>query len=117
MIVIGITGSIGMGKTTAANMLRDMNIPVHDSDASVHMLLGAEGAAVAEVGRKFPATVKQDEAGRDYIDRQALGRVVFGDRNRKRELEEILHPLVRGLSDAFKEDMRKKAHKIIALDI
>jgi dephospho-CoA kinase len=117
MIVIGITGSIGMGKTTAANMLREMGIPVHDSDASVHKLLGPDGAGVAVVAQKFPEAVRTDEAGHSYIDRQALGRIVFGDRNKKRELEEILHPMVRAESDAFKEEMRQKAHKIIALDI
>jgi dephospho-CoA kinase len=117
MIVIGITGSIGMGKTTAANMLRDMGIPVHDSDAAVHELLGPEGGAVAEVGALFPEALKKDAAGRDYIDRQALGRVVFADRRKKRALEQVLHPLVREKSDAFKTEMRQKAHKIIALDI
>jgi dephospho-CoA kinase len=117
MIVIGITGSIGMGKTTAANMLREMGIPVHDSDASVHALLGPDGGAVTAVGAKFPEALKTDPAGRNYIDRQVLGRIVFGDRQKKRDLEEILHPLVRADSDAFKEEMRKKANKIIALDI
>ncbi|TAL37164.1 MAG: dephospho-CoA kinase [Alphaproteobacteria bacterium] len=117
MIVIGITGSIGMGKTTAANMLKEMGIPVHDSDASVHALLGPDGGAVTAVAAKFPEVLQKDAAGRSYIDRQVLGRIVFGDRQKKRELEEILHPLVRAESDAFKEEMRKKAHKIIALDI
>ena len=117
MIVIGITGSIGMGKTTAANMLREMDIPVHDSDASVHALLGPDGGAVTAVGKKFPEALQTDAAGRSYIDRQVLGRIVFGDRQKKRDLEEILHPLVRADSDAFKEEMRKKAHKIVALDI
>ncbi|MEZ0226936.1 MAG: dephospho-CoA kinase [Alphaproteobacteria bacterium] len=117
MIVIGITGSIGMGKTTAANMLRDMGIPVHDSDASVHTLLGPDGGAVTAVGNKFPEALQKDAAGRSYIDRQVLGRIVFGDRQKKRDLEEILHPLVRADSDAFKDEMRKKANKIIALDI
>jgi dephospho-CoA kinase len=117
MIVIGITGSIGMGKTTAANMLREMGIPVHDSDASVHKLLGPDGVAVPVVGKKFPEALQKDAAGREFIDRQALGRIVFADRQKKRELEEILHPMVRAESDGFKEEMKKKAHKIVALDI
>ncbi len=117
MITIGITGSIGMGKTTAANMLRELGIPVHDSDASVHKLLGPDGAAVPLVAKQFPEVVQKDAAGRDYVDRQALGRIVFGDRKKKRALEEILHPMVRAESDAFKEEMRKKAHRMIALDI
>ena len=56
--VIGLTGSIGMGKTTAANMLREMGIPVHDSDASVHALLGPGGKAVSSVGKEFPEALK-----------------------------------------------------------
>ena len=83
MIVIGITGSIGMGKTTAANMLREMGIPVHDSDASVHKLLGPDGAGVALVAQKLHEAVRTDEVGHSYIDHQALGRIVFSDRNTK----------------------------------
>lgn len=117
MIVVGITGSIGMGKTTAANMLREMNIPVHDSDASVHFLLGPNGAAVNAVARMFPETLQLDDKQRPFIDRQLLGRLVFGDRKKKKQLEDLLHPMVRAESDAFKEEMAKRAHKIIALDI
>lgn len=117
MIVVGITGSIGMGKTTVANMLREMSIPVHDSDASVHKLLGPDGGAVPPVGRLFPEALKIDDDRRGYIDRQILGRIIFEDRNDKKKLEEILHPLVRAESDRFKEEMMKRGHKVIALDI
>ena len=115
--VIGITGSIGMGKTTAAEMLRGMDIPVHDSDAAVHALLGPNGKAVAPVGKVFPDALKVDKKGGSYIDRAALGRIVFSDRKKKRELEGILHPMVRAESDAFIADMIRQAHNIVALDI
>ena len=115
--VIGITGSIGMGKTTAAGMLREMDIPVHDSDASVHALLGPNGKAVSLVGKEFPEALRLNEKGDPYIDRQILGRTVFGDRKKKAKLEEILHPMVRAESDAFVAEMIKKAHNIVALDI
>ncbi len=117
MIVIGITGSIGMGKTTASDMLREMDIPVHDSDATVHRLLSAGGAGVMPVGNKFPAAMKNDANGMAYIDRPVLGRIVFADRHKKKELEEILHPLVRAESDKFKEEMKKRGRTIIGLDI
>lgn len=117
IIVIGITGSIGMGKSTAADMLRDMGVPVHDSDASVHRLLGPKGRAVHFVGKKFPEALKKDAAGDAYIDRQLLGRIVFADRQNKRALEEILHPMVREESDAFVADMRRAGHDLVALDI
>jgi dephospho-CoA kinase len=115
--VIGITGSIGMGKTTASEMLREMGIPVHDSDAVVHQLMGPGGKAVPLVGNKFPEALRTNAAGEPYIDRQILGRIVFADRQKKRSLEEILHPLVRQESDSFIEEMRQKAHDIVALDI
>lgn len=117
MIVLGITGSIGMGKSTVSRMLVDMGIPVHDADAAVHKLLAADGAGVAPVGALFPEALKQDELGRDYIDRQTLGRSVFADRQKKKALEDILHPMVRAESDAFKDENRKKGVAMVALDI
>lgn len=117
MIVIGITGSIGMGKSTVAGMLGEMGIPVHDSDAAVHFLLGTDGAAVETVGKAFPEALAQNAEGKNFIDRQILGRSVFADRHKKKELEDILHPMVRAQSDAFKEEMKKRGHTMVALDI
>jgi len=117
MIVIGITGSIGMGKSTAAEMLRDLGVPIHDSDASVHRLLGPDGGAVKAVGEKFPEALKKGSDGKTYIDRKILGRAVFADRKKKKTLEDILHPMVRSESDRFKEIMEEKGHDVIALDI
>lgn len=117
MIVIGITGSIGMGKSTAAKILCDMGIPVHDSDTSVHNLLEPNGKAVFAVGEKFPNAIKMNKLGESYIDRQILGQNVFTDNQKKRTLEEILHPMVLEDSNSFIELMKKKNHRIIALDI
>lgn len=117
MIVLGITGSIGMGKTTASNILREMGVPVHDSDASVHFLLGPDGAAVGPVSQMFPEALQVNEEKKAYIDRQILGRIVFGDRKKKKALEDLLHPMVRAESDNFKKEMKKRANKMIALDI
>src|SRR5579862_3720495 len=88
MIVLGLTGSIGMGKSTAAAMLRRLGVPVHDADASVHRLIGPGGAAVKRVAAAFPGT--DGPAG---IDRGELGRRVFGDGAALRRLEAILHPM------------------------
>lgn len=117
MIVLGITGSIGMGKTTAAKMLVDMGIPVHDADAAVHELLGAGGNAVAAVGKEFPEALVTRDDGLQMIDRAVLGRIVFVDRARKKKLEDILHPMVRKMSDDFKEQHRQKGTPMVALDI
>ncbi len=117
MIVLGVTGSIGMGKSTVSNMFKDMGIPVHDADATVHSLLAAGGAGVAPVGAAFPDAVKRDDAGRDYIDRAALGKIVFADAAKKQALEKILHPMVQQDSAAFKAEMQQKGHKLIVFDI
>jgi len=117
MIVLGLTGSIGMGKSTAAKMLQDMGIPVHDSDATVHQLLGAGGAAVAPVKALVPESVALDEQGREYIDRKKLGARFFADPAVKKQVEEILFPLVRQSSDAFVAEKKKQGYTAVVLDI
>jgi dephospho-CoA kinase len=96
MIVLGLTGSIGMGKTTAANMLRTMGLSVCDSDALVHQLLGKSGAAVEAVAAGF-RNVVVDGA----VDRTALGKKVFADPASLKKLEAILHPLVQSAQARF----------------
>src|SRR3954469_5555226 len=88
VIVLGLTGSIGMGKSTAARMLRRLGVPLYDADAEVHRLLAPGGGAVRAVEAAFPG-VRNDAGG---IDRQKLGRQVFGDARALRRLEAILHP-------------------------
>ncbi len=117
MIVLGVTGSIGMGKSTVSKMLMDMGIPVHDADAAVHKLLAVGGAGVAPVGAAFPDALARDDAGRDYIDRAALGKIVFADAAQKKVLEQILHPMVQADSAAFKAEMQQKGHKLAVFDI
>jgi len=112
MIVVGLTGGIGMGKSTAAGMLRRLRVPVHDADATVHRLMAKGGAAVTPVAKLFP-DVLRDGA----IDRKALGRRVFGDRAALRRLEKILHPLVRRDQVAFLRRERLNGAPIAVLDI
>ncbi|MGE0650174.1 MAG: dephospho-CoA kinase [Alphaproteobacteria bacterium] len=94
--VLGLTGSIGMGKSTAAAMLSRLGVPVFSADACVHRLLSPGGAAVAAVAKAFPGTKKARG-----ISRAALGRAVFGDDAALQKLEEILHPMVRAREHAF----------------
>jgi dephospho-CoA kinase len=117
MIIIGLTGSIGMGKSTVAEMLRDRGVPVHDADAAVHRLLGPGGGAVGIVGQEFPGVTVVDGEGVAQIDRAALGRIVFADRAARKKLEELLHPLVRAQSDRFVADHRRQGAEMVALDI
>jgi dephospho-CoA kinase len=112
MKVLCLTGSVGMGKTTAARMLRRLGIPVHDADGEVHRLLGPGGAAVKAVEAAFPG-VKQGKA----IDRAALGRIVFGDPQALRRLEKILHPLVAKAERRFLARCRRERRPLVVLDI
>jgi dephospho-CoA kinase len=112
MKVLGLTGSLGMGKTTAARMLRDLGIPVHDADVEVHRLLGPGGAAVRAVEAAFPG-VKRGKS----IDRAALGRLVFADPKALRRLEKILHPLVRKAERKFLAQARRERRPLVVLDI
>ncbi|HEY2890467.1 MAG TPA: dephospho-CoA kinase [Dongiaceae bacterium] len=112
MKILCLTGSVGMGKTTAARMLRSMGIPVHDADAEVHRLLGRGGAAVKAVEAAFPG-VKSGRA----IDRAALGRIVFVDPAALKRLEAILHPLVRQAERKFLAQSRREHRRLVVLDI
>lgn len=112
MIVIGLTGSIGMGKSNAASMLRRLGLPVHDADAAVHRLLGPEGRAVKRVAAAFPQALSGNR-----IDRKRLGDLVFGDTPALRRLESILHPLVRESSRAFLMQAARRRAPIVVLDI
>jgi dephospho-CoA kinase len=112
MKILGLTGSIGMGKSTAAAMLRRLGVPVHDADATVHRLLGRGGAAVAAIGAAFPGVV-EDGA----VNRQELGRRVFGQPAELRRLEAILHPLVRRAETEFLKRQRRRHARLVVLDI
>jgi dephospho-CoA kinase len=112
MIVIGLTGSIGMGKSTAAQMFRRLGVPVEDSDAAVHALFAKGGAAVEPVGAAFPGVVKDGA-----VDRAALGTLVYGDPAALRTLESIVHPLVGRSRDAFLARMRARREPVVVLDI
>jgi dephospho-CoA kinase len=112
MIVLGLTGSVGMGKSTAAAMLRRLRVPVHDSDAEVHRLLGSGGRAVAAVAAAFPSARKGDG-----IDRPTLGRLVFGDAPALKRLEAILHPRVRTAQARFLAANRRRRAPVVVLDI
>ncbi|WCT73282.1 dephospho-CoA kinase [Sphingomonas naphthae] len=109
-IRIGLTGSIGMGKSTIAAMFRRLGVPVFDSDAEVHALQGPGGALVGAIERLFPGTT-----GPNGVDRAALGRAVLGDRAALRRLERLIHPAVRRRRALFLR--RHAARPMVVLDI
>lgn len=113
MIVLGLTGSIGMGKSTAAAVLRRLGVPVFDADAAVHRLIGKGGLAVAAVTSVFPDVRSPSGA----IDRQALADRVFGRPAALRRLEDILHPMVRQAERRFVAVTQARREPVVVLDI
>ena len=103
MKVLGLTGSIGMGKSTVAAMAARCGIPVFDADKTVHAALKAGGKAVASIARLFPHSYRDGA-----IDRAILGRAVFGDPAKLRQVESVLHPLVRQERAAFLALQRRR---------
>lgn len=112
MIVLGLTGSIGMGKSTASRMLAAMGAPVCDSDALVHGLLAKGGLAVAAIDAAFPGSVVDGA-----IDRRLLGAAVFRDSSALARLEAILHPMVRAAQRDFLAHAARRGVKVAVLDI
>jgi dephospho-CoA kinase len=113
MIVLGLTGSIGMGKSTAAAMFRRIGVPLFDADRAVHRLLAPGGAAVAPVTAAFPGSAN----AKGGIDHALLGGRVFGDAAALRRLEGILHPLVRKEERGFLALARARGAPLVVLDI
>lgn len=112
MIVLGLTGSIAMGKSTAADTFRRLGVPVHDADAAVHRLMAPGGAAVAPLAQEFPDALRNGA-----IDRSTLRRIVLADPKALKKLESILHPLVRRSERAFLARARMRRDPLVVLDI
>lgn len=110
MFILGLTGSIGMGKTATARLFAEEGVPVHDADASVHRLY--EGAAVAPIEAAFPGTTADGK-----VDREKLGRYVLQHPAELKKLEAIVHPLVREDENRFLAQARGERAPVVVLDI
>jgi dephospho-CoA kinase len=110
MLVLGLTGSIGMGKSTTAAMFRAAGAPVHDSDATVHRLYAGRAAPLIEAA--FPGVVQGGT-----VDRTLLGPRVIGKPDEMKRLEDVVHPLVRAEEEAFRDRAAASRTAIIVLDI
>ncbi|MBV1706842.1 MAG: dephospho-CoA kinase [Hyphomicrobiales bacterium] len=110
MLILGLTGSIGMGKSTTAGLFREAGIAVHDADGVVHRLYAGEAAPLIEAA--FPGTT-----GPQGVNRTALGRAVLGDAAALRRLEALIHPLVAHQRDLFLDEQRRKGAALVVLDI
>jgi dephospho-CoA kinase len=112
MRIIGLTGGIGMGKSTAAAVFRRARIPVFDADLAVHRMQARGGRAVKVIEAAFPGTTSNGS-----VDRDALRRAVLGDREALTRLEHILHPMVEAEERAFVGRARRSGRRAVVLDI
>lgn len=112
MKVLGLTGGIGMGKSTATNTFRRLRVPVFDADAAVHGLQARGGRAVRPIGAAFPEAVRDGQ-----VDREALRRAVLGNPEALKRLERIVHPLVRQEERRFMAAARRRGERLVVLDV
>lgn len=110
MIKLGLTGSIGMGKSATAALFREAGVPVLDSDAVVHALYAGEAAPLIEAA--FPGSTHHNK-----VDRTALSRFVLHDDHAMKKLEAIIHPLVRQATTTFLANAKKAGHRLVVLDV
>lgn len=112
MKVIGLTGGIGMGKSTASGSFARAGVRVFDADAAVHALQSRGGRGVAPIAAAFPGTVRDGA-----VEREALRRAVLGNPEALRRLERIIHPLVRDMQRRFLARARRDQQRLVVLDI
>ena len=112
MLLVGLTGSIGMGKSKSAELFEAEGLPVYDADASVHALYEKGGAAVAPLSEHFPEAIKDGA-----VDRTILGKLVLHDGEMLQKLESIVHPLAGKMQKDFLETQEAAGKKAVILDI
>lgn len=112
MIVVGLTGSIGMGKSTVARMFAEEGAPAFDSDASVHQMYAKGGVAVAAVASEFPSAIRDGA-----VDRALLSPLVLENPAALKRLEQLVHPFVRQAQVDFAEAERAKGTEVVVFDI
>ena len=110
MFILGLTGSVGMGKSVTARFFAEAGVPVHDADAAVHRAY--EGLAVPAIEAAFPGTITDGK-----VDRTKLSARVLGDGAALKRLEAIVHPLVRESEQQFLADAERRGEKVVLLDI
>jgi dephospho-CoA kinase len=112
MKIVGLTGGIGMGKSTAAAAFRRARIPVFDADAAVHRLQSKGGRAIPVLDREFPGTIREG-----ILDRAAMRQAVLGKPDALKRLERILHPMVRQEETRFLARARRAGNRVAVLDV
>ena len=116
MVVIGLTGSIAMGKSATSKIFKSYGVPVFNADDCVHQLIGPNGKLVSLIGQRFIGTLEKNKSSQ-YINRVKLGNIVFKDKKKKKELESIIHPQVSIERKKWKEQARRQRSKAICYDV
>ena len=116
MVVIGLTGSIAMGKSATSKIFKSYGVPVFNADDCVHQLIGPNGKLVSLIGQRFIGTLEKNK-NLQYINRVKLGNIVFKDKKKKKELESIIHPQVTIERKKWKEQARRQRSKAICYDV
>lgn len=112
MVIVGLTGSIGMGKSETAKMFRNLGVPVYDADAAVHGIYAPGGSAVAPIEEAFPGVT-----GPNGVDREALAKRVLNDPAALKKLESIVHPLVGLVQQRFLEQAAAEKAELVVIDV
>ena len=116
MVVIGLTGSIAMGKSATSKIFKSYGVPVFNADDCVHQLIGPNGKLVSLIGQRFIGTLEKNK-NLQYINRVKLGNIVFKDKKKKKELESIIHPQVSIERKKWKEQAQRQRSKAICYDV
>ena len=116
MLIIGLTGSIAMGKSTTSKTFNSYGVPVFNADKCVHKLLGPNGKLVSIIGKRFSGTLVKHTHIK-YIDRVKLGSIIFNEEKKKIELENIIHPQVGRERKKWKEWAQRQRFKAICYDV
>jgi|TARA_B100000795_G_C22754008_1_gene420666 dephospho-CoA kinase len=116
MVVIGLTGSIAMGKSATSKIFKSYGVPVFNADDCVHQLIGPNGKLVSLIGQRFIGTLEKNK-NLQYINRVKLGNIVFKDKKKKKELESIIHPQVTIERKKWREQAQRQRSKAICYDV
>ena len=116
MVVIGLTGSIAMGKSATSKIFKSYGVPVFNADECVHQLIGPNGKLVSLIGQRFIGTLEKNK-NLQYINRVKLGNIVFKDKKKKKELESIIHPQVTIERKKWREQAQRQRSKAICYDV
>ena len=116
MVIIGITGSIGMGKTTIAKILNFCKIPIFDADEEVKKILDNNVSIINKIKSKWPECIYLQN-NKEIIDKKKLGKIIFNNTKEKEKLEKIIHPIINKKRNIFLQEKKKDKFRLVGLDI